>query len=590
MPTYKAPLDDIRFVLEDVIDAYSLDDLPDYVGTSKEEIDIMLGAAASFCEHVLLPLNQAGDDEGCALQSGRVLTPKGFREAYDLFRKERWPGLSCKKEHGGLGLPLLFDCVFEEMASASNMAFSIYPMLSHAAYNVIEKHADEDLKNIFLPPLIEGRWTGTICMTEPRGGTDIGLIETMAEPQQSGAYRIDGMKIFVSGGDQDMSENIVHLVLARLPDAMPGIRGLSLFLVPKYLPKTGARNDVVCTRLERNMGLHALPVCRLKFSGAKGWLIGKPGKGASQIFTMVNEGRLAVGLQGLGVAEIAYQNARDYAKKRLQMRSPKGPRHPDKPADPIMAQPDVRLHLLTMKAYIEGCRALALWTAFMMDIAAKHPVDWRRKKAERFAAVMIPVVKAFTTDMGFDVANRAMQIFGGHGYVRDNGIEQFVRDVRVTQIYEGTNGIMAMELALRKATQDNGLLLRPFFQAVTDFLEEEQGNEKLKSFISAYKNAFSKLQLASLHIYTRIDPTDNAAAASDYLRLFGLVAVGFMWLKMAKAALDGLANAGKSSLFYETKLNTAAFYFHRILPKAEGLYKAVLSDSKLIMTFKPESL
>ncbi len=586
MPIYKAPLDDIRFILEDVIDAYSLADFPDYTGTSPEESDIMFRAAAAFCEKELLPLNQSGDRQGCLLREGRVLTPSGFREAYEAYAKGRWPGLSCKKEYGGFGLPLVFDCVFAEMASAANMAFSLYPILSHAAYNLIDKYADEDLKKLFLPKLVDGAWTGTICMTEPQGGTDIGLIETQAAPQQDGSFRISGRKIFVSGGDQDMSENIVHLVLARLPDALPGIRGLSLFLVPKYLPKTGARNDVYCEALEPNMGLHALPVCAMKFGGAKGWLIGKAGKGASQIFTMVNEGRLAVGFQSLGIAEIAYQNAAAYAKERHQMRAPKGPKFPEKPADPILAQPDVRLHLLTMKAFTEGCRALALWTAYKMDVAAKHPVDWQRAKATRFAAVMIPVVKAFLTDRGFEAANRAMQIYGGRGYARENGMEQFARDVRVTQIYEGTNGVMAMELAMRKVSQDNGLLLRPFFQSVWDFLEEEKGNGKRKEFISLFREAFSKLQLASLHIYKRVDPTDNAAVASDYLRLFGLVAVGFMWLKMAKAAGDKLSNNGESSFFYETKMNLAAFYFHRILPQSEGLYKAVLSDSKLIMDFR----
>ncbi len=590
MPAYKAPLEEIRFILNEVVDAPSLTSLPCYAEATAEGVDAILNAAAQLCEKVLFPLNHTGDVEGCSFVNGEVKTPHGLKEAYKTFREGGWTGLSCKTEYGGQGLPLLLNCAVDEMINSSNMAFGTYPGLSHGAYNALERHATEDIKKTYLPKLVDGTWTGTMCLTEPQCGTDLGLIRTKAEPQADGTYRITGGKIFISAGEHDLSENIVHLVLARLPDALPGVRGISLFLVPKFLPETKARNAVSCGRLENKMGIHASSTCAMNFDGATGWIIGKPGKGMSAMFTMVNEARLFVGLQGLGLAEVAYQNAASYAKERLQMRSLTGAKFPHKPADPLIVHPDVRLKLLTMKSLTEGCRALAFWVARDMDIAAKHPDAQKRAEAADFVALMIPVVKAFTTDMAFDATNAALQIFGGHGYIRDTGIEQYVRDARITQIYEGTNGIQALDLVMRKMTEEYGRLLRRFFHPVAEFLSAEKDNGALADFLPNFTSAYSKLQMASLYLFTRdaADADEAGAGASDYLRLFALVAVGFMWLKIAKAAATKALTAGDLAPFYDNKLKTANFYFSRILSQADAPYRAIISGSKPIMDFPAE--
>jgi alkylation response protein AidB-like acyl-CoA dehydrogenase len=591
MPTYKAPLEDIRFILNDVIDAPSLANLPGYTEATEDGVDAVLNAAAQLCEKVLFPLNQSGDVEGCTFKDGAVTTPQGFKEAYQTFRRGGWSGLACKKEYGGQDLPLLVNCAFGEMISSANMAFGTYPALAHAAYNAIEKHASDALKKSYLPKLVDGTWTGTMCMTEPQCGTDLGLIRTKAEPQSDGTYKITGGKIFISAGEHDLSENIIHMVLARLPDALPGVRGISLFLVPKFLPETKARNAVSCGRLEHKMGIHASATCALNFDGATGWLIGAPNKGMSAMFTMVNEARLLVGLQGLGLAEVAYQNAARYAKERLQMRALTGAKFPDKAADPIIVHPDIRLNLMTIKSLTEGCRALAYWVAREIDISTKHPDAQKRAESADFVALMTPIVKAFTTDMAFDSANKAVQIFGGHGYVRDNGIEQYARDVRITQIYEGANGIQALDLVMRKMAVEYGRLLRTFFHPVEDFIAAEKNNGALAEAMPKFMSAFSKLQMASLYISTRgvAQPDEAGVGASDYLHLFALVAVGFMWMKMSKVAATKLLTAGDRVPFYETKLKTADFYFARILPQANSLHRAILSGAKTIMDFPDDA-
>jgi alkylation response protein AidB-like acyl-CoA dehydrogenase len=595
MPIYKAPLDDIRFILNEVIDAGSLAQLPGYGEATNEANDTILEEAAKICEEVLFPLNQSGDAEGCVYENGAVRTPKGFKEAYQTFCQSGWAGLSCKTEYGGQGLPLLLNFVIDEMVCSANMSFGMYPGLSHGAYNAIEKHGTDALKKLYLPKMVEGTWSGTMCLTEPQCGTDLGLVRTKAAPQPDGSYKITGSKIFISAGEHDLTENIIHLVLARLPDAPVGIRGISLFLVPKFLPKPdgsiGSRNGVMCGSIEHKMGIKGSATCTMNFDGATGWLLGKPNKGMSAMFTMMNEARLAVGLQGLGLAEVAYQNAVIYARERLQGRALTGMKFPEKPADPLIVHPDVRRNLLTMKALTEGCRALAFWVGRELDVETKHTDEKTREAAGDFVALMTPIIKSFLTDAGFDVANIAMQIFGGHGYIREQGMEQYVRDARITQIYEGTNGIQALDLVGRKMAEDYGRLMRQFFHPVADFIAAEKDNAALSDMLPYFMSAFGKLQISTLTVATRGfgNPDEAGAAASDYLRLFALVAIGFMWLKMAKVAAEKLPTAGNRMAFYDAKLKTARFYFSKILPQANALNIAILAGARTVMDMPAEA-
>lgn len=594
MPSYKAPLEDIRFILNEVIDAGSLASLPGYAEATADANDAILEAAAQVCEEALFPLNQSGDMEGCDFNNGKVTTPSGFKDAYKTFRESGWTGLSCKTEYGGQGLPILLNFVVDELVCSANMSFGMYPGLSHGAYNAIEKHASDALKKTYLPKMASGEWTGTMCLTEPQCGTDLGLVRTKADPQANGSYKITGTKIFISAGEHDLAENIIHLVLARLPDAPAGIRGISLFLVPKFVPdggKLGARNGVVCGSIEHKMGIKASATCTMNFDGATGWLVGKPNKGMAAMFTMMNEARLTVGIQGLGLAEVAYQNAVAYAKDRLQMRALTGAKFPDKAADPIIVHPDVRRNLMTMKALVEGCRALVYWVGRELDVEAKTEDDAKRAAANDFVALLTPVIKSFLTDVGFDVANLAVQIYGGHGYIRENGVEQYVRDARITQIYEGTNGIQALDLVGRKMPEDYGRLMRQFFHPVTDFLAAEKDNPALAEFLPYFMSAFGKLQMSTITVATKGfgNPDEAGAAASDYLKLFAYVAVGFMWLKMAKAAAANMSSAVARTGFYEAKLKTARFYFAKIMPQANALNLAIMSGAKPVMDMPVEA-
>ena len=594
MPIYKAPLEDIRFILNEVIDARSLTKLPGYAEATPDSVDAILDAAAQVCEEVLFPLNQSGDLEGCYFDEGKVTTPSGFKSAYKTFRESGWTGLSCKTEFGGQGLPLLLNFVVDEIVCSANMSFGMYPGLSHGAYNAIEKHGSDELKKNYLPKMVTGEWTGTMCLTEPQCGTDLGLVRTKAEPQANGSYKITGTKIFISAGEHDLAENIIHLVLARLPNAPAGIRGISLFLVPKFLPEAaglGARNKVVCGSIEHKMGIKASSTCTMNFDGATGWLVGLPNKGMAAMFTMMNEARLAVGLQGLGLAEVAYQNAVAYAKDRLQMRSLTGAKFPEKAADPIIVHPDIRRNLLTMKSLVEGCRALVYWVGRELDVEAKTTDDKTRAASGDLVALLTPVIKSFLTDVGFDVANLAVQIYGGHGYIRENGVEQYVRDARITQIYEGTNGIQALDLVGRKMPEDYGRLMRQFFHPVSEFLAAEKDNAGLAEFLPYFMSAFGKLQMSTITVATKGfgNPDEAGAAASDYLRLFALVAVGFMWLKMAKVAAEKLPKAGARAGFYDAKLKTARFYFAKIMPQVNSLNLAIMSGAKTVMDMPVEA-
>lgn len=596
MPSYKAPLEDIRFVLNEVLEAQQLSALPDYGEAGPELVDQIIEEGAKICEQVLFPLNQTGDKQGCVWKNGEVTTPEGFKEAYETFAQGGWCGLSADPEFGGMGLPVLVNTVMQEMICAANMSFGMYPGLSQGAYDALHVHGTDAQKQTYLPKLITGEWSGTMCLTEPHCGTDLGLIKTKAEPDdgEDGAFKITGTKIFISAGEHDLTENIVHLVLAKLPDAPEGVKGISLFVVPKFLPegegtaaKPGERNSVSCGSLEHKMGIHGNATAVLNFEDAKGWLIGEPHKGLRAMFTMMNAARLGVGMQGLGIAEVAYQNGLAYAKDRLQMRALDGVKAPDKPADPIIVHPDVRRMLLTGKAFTEGARALSYWVALNLDISLKHEDAAERQRADDLVALLTPIVKAYQTDMGFDVANMAMQVHGGHGYIWEYGVEQYARDARIAQIYEGTNGIQALDLVGRKMAKDMGHLLRAFFHPVDAYIQEKQAAEGMQEYIFPLAKGFAKLQQATATIAQKglKNPNEAGAAATDYLRMFALVAMGYMWAQMAEKAQQKIANgdgaAGKE--FYEAKLNTARFYFQRMLPELDGRFKMVMAGADSIM-------
>jgi alkylation response protein AidB-like acyl-CoA dehydrogenase len=465
MPTYKAPLDDMKFILNDVIDYSRLTTLPGYADFDADTAMSVLEGAAQFCEEVLQPINQSGDAEGCRIAEGQVTTPAGFKAAYHQYVEAGWPALAADEAFGGQGFPQTLRFAVEEMICASNLSFGMFPGLSHGAYHALLMHGADELKAIWLPKLVTGEWAGTMCLTEAHCGTDLGLLTTKAEPQADGSYAITGNKIFISAGDHDLTDNIVHLVLARLPDAPPGIKGISLFIVPKFLLNAdgtpGAENGVRCVSIEHKMGIKASPTCVLAFENSIGWLVGDVHKGMRGMFTMMNAARLAVGMQGLGLSEVAYQNAVSYAKDRLQGRSLTGPKNPAGPADPLIVHPDVRRSLMTIRAFNEGARALSLWVGTHIDLHEKSDDAQVRKDADDFVALMTPIVKAYFTDMGFECTNMALQIYGGHGYIREYGMEQFVRDARIAQIYEGANGIQALDLVGRKLPQDGGRLLLP---------------------------------------------------------------------------------------------------------------------------------
>ena len=589
MQTYKAPLRDMRFVLHELHDSNALTKLRGLEEVSAELMDSILEEAAKVAEEVLLPTNAPGDEIGCVLENGVVRTPDGFRDAYDTFRQGGWTALAADPKYGGQGLPESLNKLVEEMISSANLAFGLYPGLTRGAYQAIAGHASEELKDTYLPKMVDGTWSGTMCLTEAHCGTDLGLLRTRAVPQPDGSYKVSGSKIFISAGEHDLTENIIHLVLARLPDAPRGTRGISLFLVPKFLPgadgRADARNGVVCTALEHKMGIKGSATCQLTFEDATGWLIGSPNKGLATMFTMMNSERLSVGIQGLGAAETSYQSAVAYARDRIQGRSLSGAKATDKAADPIIVHPDVRRMLLTIRCYTEGCRALGGWVARELDEFERSADPDARTRAEDFTALMTPVVKALFSDLGFEATNIGMQVFGGHGYIRDHGMEQLVRDARISMIYEGTNGIQALDLVGRKLPQGAGRMLRTFFHPVNDFIETHSGHKQLGEMIKGFARAFGALQLATGQIAATgvADPEEAGAAATEYLRLFGLVALGFMWARSAVIAVEKLGQAGGDADFYQAKLTTARFYMERVLPQVGGLLVAIKAGKGAMM-------
>ncbi len=585
MPSYKAPLRDMQFILFDVLKVQDAgNSLASYAENTPDVVSAVLEEAGRFCENVLQPINRSGDEEGCTFDAGNVRTPQGFKEAYVKFAEGGWTSLACDPEYGGQGLTTPVDFAVDEMLSSSNLSFCLFPLLTRGAYHALRTHATDELKHIYLPKMVEGSWSGTMCLTEPQCGTDLGLIRTRAEPAADGSYVVHGTKIFISAGEHDLTENIIHLVLARLPDAPAGVRGISLFVCPKFLPmadgKIGARNALACGALEKKMGIKASPTCVMNFDGAQGWLVGAPHKGLSAMFTMMNAARLAVGIQGLGVAEAAYQGATSYARNRLQMRAPTGAKYPDQAADPIIVHPDIRRMLMKMKVMNEGCRALAMWIGYELDISTSHPDAERRAAADDLVALMTPIVKSMLTDQGFNAANDGVQIHGGHGYIREWGMEQLIRDARITQIYEGTNGIQALDLVGRKLSTGTGRLARQFFHPVAAYLEQTSATPAMVEFLTPLAKAFGRLQQATLWLAKAgtANPDDAGAAATDYLRMFGLVAIGYMWCRMAETAL-----ANHTDSFCSAKIAGARFYMAKIIPETGSLLVSITAGSASVM-------
>jgi alkylation response protein AidB-like acyl-CoA dehydrogenase len=575
MPIYKAPVNDTLFILNDVLSLERYNNLPGFADATGDMVEAIAGEAAKLAEEVLFPVNLSGDQEGCKrADDATVTTPKGFREAYDLYRQGGWIGLAVPEEFGGQGLPYVLHTAVGEYMSSANMALTMYPGLTQGAIAAILVHGSDEQKAAYLPKMVEGTWTGTMNLTEPHCGTDLGLLRTKAVPQADGSYRISGQKIFISAGEHDMSENIVHLVLARIEGAPEGTKGISLFIVPKFILKDdgtpGDRNGVTCGAIEHKMGIHGNATCVMNYDEATGFLIGAENKGLNAMFVMMNEARLGVGLQGLSIAEIAYQNAAQYARERLQGRSLSGAKNPDGKADPLIVHPDIRRTLMTIKAWTEGGRAFTLWTALKSDIAHRSADEAERQAADDILGLMTPILKGVLTDKGFDHAVMAQQVFGGHGYIEEHGMSQYVRDARIAMIYEGANGIQALDLVGRKLGMNGGRAVMALFKEIGDFCEENRNDEKLAPFTKGLKKGLNDLQASTMwFMQNAMAKPDNAGAGStDYMHLFGLVVIGYMWAKIAKAAEAGLAGgAGEREDFLKNKLVTATFFMERLMPE-----------------------
>jgi len=593
MLRYRPPLRDMRFVLHEVLGAErELTALPGFEEVSAEVIDHVLAEAGRLCEEAIFPTNTVGDEQGCRFEAGEVRTPAGFKEAYRAFAEGGWVGLACEREHGGQGLPHTLGFFVSEMLASANLAFSLYPVLTQGAIVLLAEHAPDWMKRAYLPPLASGTWSAGMCLTEAHCGTDIGLTRTRATPQPDGTYAVTGSKIFITGGEHDLTDNIVYLMLARTPDAPAGVKGISLFLVPKFLVgedgSLGARNGVACTRIERKMGIKGASTCELRFEGALGHLVGEANRGLHAMFTMMNHERLAVGLQGLAQAEVAYQSAAAYAKERRQGRALGGARCPEAPADPIIVHPDVRRMLLTARACNEAARAVAGWVALAIDRARHAPDAADREAAEDRVALLTPVVKAFFTDYGSEACNLCLQVFGGHGYIRESGMEQLVRDVRIAQIYEGTNGIQALDLVKRKLPLGEGRAIAAHCAVIEQFLARHREHNALADIVAPLEDALARLRSATEWIRrrSREDPEELGAAASDYLRLMGLVTFSYMWARMAAVAL---ARSGDDTTgFYRSKMALARFFMKRLLPEVHALSRTIEAGSESLLELAPE--
>ena len=597
MPIYKAPLEDVNFLLNDVFQIDRYDNLPGFSDASADVRDAVLSEAAKLSEEVLQPLNRVGDLEGCVRHDdGSVTTPKGFKAAFRQVAEGGWLGLSAPTEYGGQGLPVTLSQAVSEFQCSANMAFAMYGGLTMGATAALLVHGSPEQKAMFAPKMVAGEWTGTMNLTEPQCGTDLGLLRTKAVKQGDGSYKITGTKIFISAGEHDLADNIIHLVLARIEGAPSGIKGVSLFVVPKFLINAdgslGARNGVTCGSIEHKMGIHGNSTCVMNYDGATGWLVGEANRGLNAMFTMMNEARLAVGLQGLALSEVAYQNAVTYAKDRMQGRALTGPKFPDKPADPIIVHPDIRRVLMSIRAFNEAARALVLWVALNGDVAHRSGDAKARQASDDLMGLLTPVIKGVLTDTGFANTVAAQQVFGGHGYIAENGMEQFVRDARIAMIYEGANGIQALDLVGRKLGKDGGRAVMAFFAEVQSYLKERVDNAALNPYLHPLGKALAHLQQATMwFMQNAMKAPDNAGAGStDYMHLFGLVALGYMWCRIVEAANAKLANgAGDEADRLKAKLVTGRFFMERMLPETATHLARIEAGAKSTMELPAEA-
>lgn len=590
MPTYRAPVKEMSFILHDVLNIEQYSDVPGYEEATPDLVAAILEEAGKFCETELAPLNLSGDQEGChRAEDGSVTTPKGFKEAYAKFIEGGWTSLTDAPEYGGQGLPHILGMALEELLISSNMAFAMYPGLSSGAKAAIRIDGTDAQKEKYLPKMVSGEWTGTMNLTEAHCGTDLGLLRTKAEDNGDGTFAITGQKIFISAGEHDMSENIIHLVLARTPGGPDGIKGISLYIVPKFLVNDdgslGEKNGVTCGSIEEKMGIHGNSTCVLNYDKATGYLLGTENQGLRTMFIMMNAARIGVGIQGLGISEVSYQNAVDYAKDRLQMRSISGPKNPDGPADPIIVHPDVRRMLMNSKSFNEAARAVSLWCGLLVDLSHGAPDEEQREWAEDMVGLMTPVIKGVFTDRGYENATNNMQVFGGHGYISEWGMEQFVRDARIAMIYEGTNGIQALDLVGRKLGANGGRAAQRFFKFVQEEIASAKGSNKIGDFVDSLEAATNDLQTATMWLMQNgMKNPDNAGAGSTaYMHLFGHVVLGLMWLKIAKISADKLDAGTDDPTFFENKLITGRYYMRRRMPETKFLLAELQAGAEEVM-------